>query len=63
MKKAKASKRTKRTTPRRYGVNDSPKPYYNEGKTIEQIERDEGHGFWGNQSSGYITDEQLKRMT
>ena len=37
------------------------KPYYNEGKSIQEIEMDEGHGFWGNSSSGYISDEDSKR--
>jgi hypothetical protein len=54
-------KKKKSPTPRRYGSNDSPKPYYN-GESIQAIERNEGHGFWGNASSGYITDEQLNRM-
>jgi hypothetical protein len=46
---------------RKYGSNESPEPYYH-GESIETIERREGHGFWGNSSSGYITDEQSRNM-
>ncbi len=48
-------------SPRRYGSNHSPEPYYN-GESIETIERREGHGFWGNSSSGYLTDEYVRNM-
>jgi hypothetical protein len=61
-KKESTPKRTESPTHCRYGSNDSPQPYYNEGKSIAQIEMDEGHGFWGNASSGYITDERLNNM-
>lgn len=30
--------------------------------SISQWEERHGRGFWGNESSGYITDEQLKKM-
>lgn len=46
---------------RKHYSDDSPEPYYH-GESIETIERNEGHGFWGNSSSGYITDEQERNM-
>lgn len=29
-------------------------------ESIEEFELRTGHGFWGNETTGYITDEQLK---
>ncbi|MFA5366355.1 MAG: hypothetical protein WC333_00330 [Dehalococcoidia bacterium] len=30
--------------------------------TIENWEKHHGHGFWGNSTTGYITDEEERRM-
>jgi hypothetical protein len=57
----KVSTIVKPKTPRRYVSNDSPEPYYN-GESIETIERREGHGFWGNSHSGYLTDDYVMNM-
>ena len=29
-------------------------------KSIEEIENEQGHGFWGNSTSGYIYNKDLK---
>jgi hypothetical protein len=57
----KKPKKVRSLIPPHYGANESPEPYYH-GESIATIERREGHGFWGNASSGYITDEQERNM-
>ena len=38
-------------------------PCARSSKSIYEIERDSGHGFWGNSTTGYIYDKDLKEET
>lgn len=41
---------------------DEDVPSTHGSKSMYELERDLGHGFWGNSTTGYITDEQSKKM-
>jgi hypothetical protein len=41
-------------------LDDDDVPTTRPSKSIQEIEEEQGHGFWGNSTTGYIYDKDTK---